>query len=491
MPDATAASFNFMQYAQYGTIGVILATLVLCGYMIVAKRRPSDRQMLALIGFFIVAILFASGTQFLFDRNGPWVFVGTVQNSTRQLYPDNSTLYAFFRIDEQLLTTEFVFYVTHKEIKEGASLPLPLLEPQPGDKTKHFAWVCFTREPNSYDEKSLASGDIQFVPHGNTRSPCGPENANASSLLVSSASAGALRQQFVQMPTTPTPIDFLYTQSVVPGLCNWRSTSPSVSGTTLVICDKNVLTKDDPGTEELKTYVVALQKEQTDTATKVSVLKKLLSLSEPQRQRLLTLPPTEAYCDNEKAYPDEQYAEPIALTLLDLARSSDRQTSALAQETIEKIQTQSSFSNFLLKGAPNCRNQWLLRVEGKQAEDLLNILRSKDVPSAEADALDVKTPDNWRTIIKPTATSNGDLYRVVAKIPSEDDKLNCLAKVYRLVNMQDGTASPDAAEAVRKEFQLLKGIANQSRTVGWYNKIFQRDLLVGAHQCGVEAVATH
>lgn len=144
-----------------------------------------------------------------------------------------------------------------------------------------------------------------------------------------------------------------------------------------------------------------------------------------------------------------------------------------------------------MKGPPECRNQWVLRLEIRDAQTLSDTLRSEGIPLAELDALDVKTPDNWRTIVKPTATSNGDLYRVKAQIPSDSNKLHCLAGVYRLVNMQDGTVATNSTDAVEKEFQLLKGIANQSRTVGWFNKIFQRDLLVGAHQCGVEAVATH
>jgi hypothetical protein len=43
--------------------------------------------------------------------------------------------------------------------------------------------------------------------------------------------------------------------------------------------------------------------------------------------------------------------------------------------------------------------------------------------------------------------------RVEAKIPSEETKIACLAEVYRLVNVQDGT---NAADALAKETQLLK-----------------------------------
>jgi hypothetical protein len=152
------------------------------------------------------------------------------------------------------------------------------------------------------------------------------------------------------------------------------------------------------------------------------------------------LSPSAAYCDDEKSYPDQKYAEPITLTLFDLARSSDRQTSMLAQQAMDRLQAELIFSEFISKGAPECRNQWLLRLEANQAKAVLDILRSRGLPPAELGALDVGTPNTWRTIIKPTATPNGDLYRVVAKIPSGDTELSCLSKVYRLVNMQDGTA---------------------------------------------------
>jgi hypothetical protein len=269
------------------------------------------------------------------------------------------------------------------------------------------------------------------------------------------------------------------------------SSDTSVSGTA---SEHQVAATDsasaEPATEQLKAYITALQTEKTDAATKERVLRKILSLDDSQNQALLALSPS-ADCGDEKLYDDPKYSEPIALTLIDLARSSDHQTSTLAQQAIDKLKAKSLFADAILKGRPECRSRWILRLEVAEARALSDILKSKGLPSAELEALDLRTPDNWRTIIKPTPTSEGDLYRVIAKIPSDDGKLKCLASVYRLVNVQDEAASANVADPLRKEFELLKAMANQPRTVGWYNKIFQRDLLVGAHQCNVEAVATH
>jgi hypothetical protein len=246
-----------------------------------------------------------------------------------------------------------------------------------------------------------------------------------------------------------------------------------------------VQNSSDPATEQLRSYVVALQDARTNAATKIGVLRKISSLTDSQSQAFVALAPSPADCN------DDKYAEPLALTLIDLARSNDRQLSALAQQTIEKLQAKSLFADFILRQPPECRGQWVLRLETAQVEDLLDVLKSKGVPTAELERLDVKTPDIWRTIIRPTATSEGDLYRVAAKIPSDDAKLKCLAAAYRsrFVDMQDGTQN--SADPLQKEVELLKGLVNQTRTVGWYYKLFQRDLLVGAHRCNVEAVASH
>jgi hypothetical protein len=110
----------------------------------------------------------------------------------------------------------------------------------------------------------------------------------------------------------------------------------------------------------------------------------------------------------------------------------------------------------------------------------------------EIDTLDVQTPDSGRVIIKPIATSDGDLYRVEASVPKEKDAIRCLARVYRVVNMIDiPEADPDtpniSPEAVESEVELLRKFVGKKRTVGWFSKIFQRDLLVGAHGCNVSA----
>jgi hypothetical protein len=78
----------------------------------------------------------------------------------------------------------------------------------------------------------------------------------------------------------------------------------------------------------------------------------------------------------------DQYVEPTALTLIDMARSNDRQTSALAQQVIERIQARSVFADFIWKQPQQCRVQWIFRVEAAQASAIVDILKSKGATPA-------------------------------------------------------------------------------------------------------------
>jgi hypothetical protein len=131
----------------------------------------------------------------------------------------------------------------------------------------------------------------------------------------------------------------------------------------------------------------------------------------------------------------------------------------------------------------------MLRLTLSQAQSIAGLLGKAGLPSAAIDELDSHTADPLRTILRPTATPDGDLYRVEAKLPADDPSLKCAANVYRSVNMQEiqGVAPPEQQD---REFALLKSrFLNKSRIVGWYNKIFQRDLLVGLHRCKISAAA--
>jgi hypothetical protein len=490
MSDGAGISvLDFVPYAKYGTVGVILAALVVSAILIgLLKRRPSDREILMVLGFLTVAILIAFGTDFV-KPNGPWIFVGTVQNITKLVHPDNSISYAYSKQDDDNSTIEYVFYVSHTEIKEGTNLHLPLIEPQPGQAT-HVARFCFTKEPTSYSEVVQDNGDVWWEPNGPSRpATCAPPNPKTGALnIVSSALAAPAPERIAQ--AEPQTSNFTYTTSDVPGLCRWQSRTPAIVGQTFVICDPSVLSAPEPGPQELKVYVTALQEERTDAGTKTSVLKRLLDLSGAQQQILNQISSPQAFfCDDQQAYPDQDYKEPLALTLLDQARSTDSLIKTVAGQAIQKLQAEAQFADFLARGKPECRGPWVLRLELLQAQRVVGMLGSHGVPAAEISALDVQTPDQMRTIIRPQATPNGDLYRVQAPIPADDATLMCLAKVYRLVNIQDEAAGvADPAQAIQKEFALLKArFAGKTRSVGWYSKIFQRDLLYGTHQCKVQA----
>jgi hypothetical protein len=195
-----------------------------------------------------------------------------------------------------------------------------------------------------------------------------------------------------------------------------------------------------------------------------------------------------AYCDNQQAYPDPDYKEPLALTLFDQARSTDPLIAAAAAQAIEKLQAEARFAFFwraasLSAGTPGCFGS---TRRGRKRSLQCSVRTASPLPSRVH-----WTPDAMRTIIRPQVTPNGDLYRVQVSIPDSDAAaLTCLAKVFRLVNIQDDAATVSPPADVDKEFDVLKTrFAGKTRYVGWYSKIFQRDLLVGAHQCGTAASA--
>jgi hypothetical protein len=222
----------------------------------------------------------------------------------------------------------------------------------------------------------------------------------------------------------------------------------------------------------------------------------ITQLTEEQKTTLKLLSPPAAYCDKEDEYPDLAYREPLPLTLFDLERSTDRQISGLSSRAIEAINAESLYSDFVARG--QCGNVWMLRLDLARAERVIRLLEGK----MATDLLDAKTEDPRRTVVKPTATASGDLYFVETRIPAGDDKATrCLAKLFRLVQMQDipsANITPSSLtqaqleQQEQLEYQLLKTrFQDRPRVVGWYSKIFQRDLLVGAHKCGgnVSAVA--
>jgi hypothetical protein len=174
-----------------------------------------------------------------------------------------------------------------------------------------------------------------------------------------------------------------------------------------------------------------------------------------------------------------------------LARSSDNAIKNLSIKAIEQLNAESEFAEFVKSTKPECRDAWMFRLTTVQAQSIVGLLTKAGLPHDEIEKLDVGTDDLLRTILRPTATSDGDLYRVEAKIPADDATLKCIAEVYRSVNMQEiqGTST---TEGLAKEFAFLKSrFSNKIRVVGWYSKIFQRNLLVGIHNCKVPARAIY
>jgi hypothetical protein len=439
--------------------------------------------------FFALVVIVSFGGQYL---TGPWVFIATIQNSTKPVIADKRTIYAMTEKDsETLLLTQYVFYVSPTAMNPGETLHFPLVEPQKG-RTSAQAWVCFAKELKSYSEEPVGSGegDIRLVPVGAIDTHfCGPAVKKESVL------PGLLRIIPSAFAAESVTASYTYTPSDAQGLCNWQSDSPPLKGATLVICDENALTTDKPSPDQLSLYIKVLQNERTDGGTKASVLSKLAALAEDQKSALISSQGFGEACDDETAYPDPSYSEPIALTLFDLARSSDQEIKNLSNKLIEKFNAENLFADFIKRAKPQCRNPWMLRLTSSQAQSIAGLLGKAGLPPAAIDELDSHTADPFRTILRPTATPDGDLYRVEAKLPADDASLKCAAKVYRVVNMQDiksatPTGTSTSPSQQDEEFALLKSrFLNKSRVVGWYSKIFQRDLLVGLHRCKISAAA--
>jgi hypothetical protein len=141
--------------------------------------------------------------------------------------------------------------------------------------------------------------------------------------------------------------------------------------------------------------------------------------------------------------------------LFDQARSTDPLIAAAAAQAIDKLQADAQFADFLARGQAGCRNAWVVRLDRARSQKIVTMLGAHGITAAEVSALDVHTPDAMRTILRPQATPNGDLYRVQVSIPGSDTAaLTCLAKVFRLVNIQDDAATVNAFSLCRPEPQL-------------------------------------
>src|ERR1700744_392742 len=84
---------DLLGLAQFATSGVIIATLLVVGAMLtlLKGKRASTPQLLMLLVFFALVVFVSFGGQYL---TGPWVFIATIQNSTKSIAADKSLIYA-------------------------------------------------------------------------------------------------------------------------------------------------------------------------------------------------------------------------------------------------------------------------------------------------------------------------------------------------------------------------------------------------------------
>jgi hypothetical protein len=218
---------DLLELVRYGTTGVIIGILVVIAAVLRARgAKPSDKQFLMLLLFF-GAVLVTSGITGYLDRSsGPWIFVATIQNVTKPIHADKTTLYEITEKDDQNLATQHIFYISHLQMRDGDTLRFPVLDPQPG-RASHTAWACFTKEPDSYTEEQVSlesggvTGDVSLTPNGsgNPRRclPNGTKTAQAVDYMNIMTAAYAAQE---------TPTKYTYTPSDVSGLCKWQTDAP-------------------------------------------------------------------------------------------------------------------------------------------------------------------------------------------------------------------------------------------------------------------------
>lgn len=205
---------DLLELVRYGTTGVIIGILVVIAAVLRANgAKPSDKQFLMLLLFFGAVLVTSVVTGYLDRSSGPWIFVATIQNVTKPIHADKTTLYEITEKDDQNLSTQHIFYISHSQKREGDTLRLPVLDPQPG-RASHTAWACFTKEPDSYTEEQVSldsggvTGDVSLTPNGsgNPRRclPDGTKTAQAVDYVSIMTPAYAAQE---------TPAKYTYTPS--------------------------------------------------------------------------------------------------------------------------------------------------------------------------------------------------------------------------------------------------------------------------------------
>lgn len=170
--------------------------------------------------------------------------------------------------------------------------------------------------------------------------------------------------------------------------------------------------------------------------------------------------------------------EPLAVTLADLSRHSDKELAARSQSLLGRGRVDDLAVQWLKSSdsRDRARGEMLLsRMEAPNAGRVVAALPS--TPYAAALANDVRTGKR-ATILRPTASAQGDRYYVQAAWQSNQPKVtDCLSALFNAELINDRSLAQEQA--------LMRG--QTSRTVYWYDKQWAIGIAAKIERCGAKA----
>ena len=170
--------------------------------------------------------------------------------------------------------------------------------------------------------------------------------------------------------------------------------------------------------------------------------------------------------------------EPIAVTLTDLARHSDKELAARSRAALDRAQVDQLAIAWLssVNAAERKRGEAILfRLDVSEATKVLSTLPK----TAYSSSLAASIKSGTRTAaLRPTASAQGDRYYVQATWSLDQAGVpDCLAKLFNTELLNDRTLAQEQA--------LMKGRTN--RIVYWYDKEWAISMATKIQACGAKA----
>ncbi|MFQ5825530.1 MAG: hypothetical protein ACE5JB_15940 [bacterium] len=213
-----------------------------------------------------------------------------------------------------------------------------------------------------------------------------------------------------------------------------------------------------------------LQEERTDIGQKIEALDKLISLGDSQLKYYIET---------------VTYKEPMALTLLDLSRHTDKELAYKAKKLInDRFKVDDYLVQKLISNSQNKKEavDIIFRIEKDRALKILNSIPSNMRNSWINNIIKEIELGEKSIVLYPTGSSKGDRYYVHAKWDFKNIKVvECLTKLFYRELIHNRT--------YEEEVKLMKGKDNQrnERWVYWYSKEWALYIAEKIENCGGSA----